>query len=87
MNLPLDRPAPSQNDKPPAAVNVEEMMSKLSTDVFRGRYRPNHFERMLIGAMRDYKFTLETVISSRGYSIASITIAKPQSNSSSLKYL
>lgn len=60
--------------------DVKAVISGIEDYVFKSRYQPNKFQTRLMEALRDYKITLETVISSRGYSIASITICKPQMN-------
>ena len=60
--------------------NVKSTIEGMEGDLFKGRYEPTEFQERLVEAMRNKKITLETVISSRGYSIASITICKPKIN-------
>jgi len=47
-------------------------------EIFRLRQKYEEFQRKLLSALKEGLVTLETVISSRGYSISSITISRPE---------
>ena len=64
------------NTKDITTIDISTVISKVNADNFKGRYNCNTFESNLLNALKEYKFTLETVISSRGYSISSIAISR-----------
>lgn len=65
-------------------VDVNEALNKMDCNsLFKGRYDMKKFQTSVVKALEDYRISLESVISSRGYSISAITINKPHDKTNS----
>lgn len=60
---------------------LAEVMEPLTAKSFVSRHSTEDFQLNLREALKDYRLTLETVISSRGYSLSSITLTRPPMSS------